>query len=75
MTILVTGATGMVGERLPPRLVEAGSDCRTTTVHRPDVQPGGDCRHHVDARRRGQWDRRKRLLNSMAALQAWHLRQ
>ncbi|MCP1469339.1 nucleoside-diphosphate-sugar epimerase [Sphingobium sp. OAS761] len=28
MTILVTGATGLVGERLVPRLVEAGEDCR-----------------------------------------------
>lgn len=28
MTILVTGATGLVGERLLPRLVKAGVDCR-----------------------------------------------
>jgi len=28
MTILVTGATGLVGERLLPRLVDAGIDCR-----------------------------------------------
>ena len=28
MTIVVTGATGLVGERLVPRLVEAGEDCR-----------------------------------------------
>lgn len=28
MTILVTGATGLVGERLLPRLVESGVDCR-----------------------------------------------
>ena len=28
MTILVTGATGLVGARLLPRLVEAGLDCR-----------------------------------------------
>jgi len=28
MTILVTGATGLVGARLLPRLVEAGMDCR-----------------------------------------------
>ncbi|MBZ8132984.1 NAD(P)-dependent oxidoreductase [Afifella sp. IM 167] len=28
MTILVTGATGLVGERLIPRLTEAGEDCR-----------------------------------------------
>jgi nucleoside-diphosphate-sugar epimerase len=28
MTILVTGATGLVGERLLPRLVVAGEDCR-----------------------------------------------
>ncbi|QOY87662.1 NAD-dependent epimerase/dehydratase family protein [Paludibaculum fermentans] len=29
MTILVTGATGLVGARLVPRLVEAGIGCRT----------------------------------------------
>lgn len=28
MTILITGATGLVGARLLPRLVEAGIDCR-----------------------------------------------
>ena len=28
MTILITGATGLVGERLVPRLVEAGLECR-----------------------------------------------
>lgn len=28
MTILVTGATGLVGGRLLPRLLEAGMDCR-----------------------------------------------
>lgn len=28
MTILITGATGLVGTRLVPRLVEAGLDCR-----------------------------------------------
>jgi len=28
MTVLVTGATGLVGERLLPRLVEMGEDCR-----------------------------------------------
>jgi UDP-glucose 4-epimerase len=34
MTILVTGATGLVGERLLQRLVEAGEDCRVL------VRPG-----------------------------------
>jgi nucleoside-diphosphate-sugar epimerase len=34
MTILVTGATGLVGERLVPRLVEAGEHCRVL------VRPG-----------------------------------
>jgi UDP-glucose 4-epimerase len=29
MTILITGATGLVGARLLPRLVEAGLNCRT----------------------------------------------
>ncbi|MFC5353728.1 NAD-dependent epimerase/dehydratase family protein [Azospirillum himalayense] len=28
MTILITGATGLVGERLVPRLIEAGRSCR-----------------------------------------------
>nr|WP_315384087.1 NAD(P)-dependent oxidoreductase [uncultured Sphingomonas sp.] len=28
MTILITGATGLVGERLVPRLIDAGLDCR-----------------------------------------------
>lgn len=28
MTVLVTGATGLVGSRLLPRLVQAGEDCR-----------------------------------------------
>ncbi len=28
MTVLVTGATGLVGARLLPRLVEAGVHCR-----------------------------------------------
>lgn len=34
MTILVTGATGLVGARLVPRLVAAGADCRVL------VRPG-----------------------------------
>ncbi|CAN7648558.1 NAD(P)-dependent oxidoreductase [Phenylobacterium sp. LjRoot219] len=34
MTILVTGATGQVGERLLPRLAQAGADCRAL------VRPG-----------------------------------
>nr|WP_200841124.1 NAD-dependent epimerase/dehydratase family protein [Geminicoccus flavidas] len=28
MTVLVTGATGLVGTRLLPRLVQVGVDCR-----------------------------------------------
>ncbi|WP_225199367.1 NAD(P)-dependent oxidoreductase [Gluconobacter oxydans] len=36
MTILVTGATGLVGERLLPRLIESGADCRVL------VRPGKD---------------------------------
>ena len=28
MTVLITGGTGMVGSRLLPRLIEAGTDCR-----------------------------------------------
>jgi len=34
LTILVTGATGLVGERLLPRLIQAGADCRAL------VRPG-----------------------------------
>ncbi len=34
MTILITGATGLVGSRLLPRLVDAGVDCRAL------VRPG-----------------------------------
>jgi len=34
MTILITGATGLVGSRLMPRLVDAGIDCRAL------VRPG-----------------------------------
>ncbi|WP_172299941.1 NAD(P)-dependent oxidoreductase [Pseudoruegeria sp. HB172150] len=37
MTVLVTGATGLVGERLVPRLLEAGCDCRI--LLRPGKQP------------------------------------
>ena len=39
MTILVTGATGLVGERLIPRLLEAGHACRAL-VRRPTALPG-----------------------------------
>ncbi|MGC9154533.1 MAG: NAD-dependent epimerase/dehydratase family protein [Ferrimicrobium sp.] len=35
MTILITGATGLVGSRLIPRLVDAGYNCRAL------VRPGG----------------------------------
>lgn len=37
MTILITGATGLVGERLVPRLVEAGFACRLL------LRPGKTC--------------------------------
>ncbi len=37
MTILITGATGLVGERLVPRLLAAGFDCRVL------VRPGRRC--------------------------------
>ena len=43
MTILVTGATGLVGERLLPRLVEIGEDCRAL------VRPGKDGPAGVEA--------------------------
>ncbi|WLS05914.1 NAD-dependent epimerase/dehydratase family protein [Shinella oryzae] len=37
MTVLITGATGLVGERLVPRLAEAGFACRVL------LRPGKDC--------------------------------
>ncbi len=40
MTILVTGGTGLIGERLLPRLVEAGLDCRAL-VRAGKEPPGG----------------------------------
>lgn len=40
MTILVTGATGLVGERLLPRLAESGVDCRAMVRHGKDVPAG-----------------------------------
>jgi nucleoside-diphosphate-sugar epimerase len=40
MTILVTGATGLVGERLLPRLIEMGEDCRVL-VRRGKHGPAG----------------------------------
>lgn len=43
MTILVTGATGLVGERLVPRLVEAGEDCRVL------IRPGKNAPAGVQA--------------------------
>lgn len=43
MTILVTGATGLVGERLVPRLAETGEACRAL------VRPGRECPAGVTA--------------------------
>ena len=40
MTILVTGATGLVGARLLPRLVEAGMDCRALMRGGKEVPAG-----------------------------------
>ncbi len=40
MTVLVTGATGLVGARLLPRLVEAGVDCRALMRNGKDVPAG-----------------------------------
>jgi UDP-glucose 4-epimerase len=40
MTILVTGATGLVGARLLPRFVEAGLDCRALMRNMKDVPAG-----------------------------------
>lgn len=40
MTILVTGATGLVGERLLPRLIAAGMDCRALVRGERPMPPG-----------------------------------
>ncbi len=40
MTILITGATGLVGSRLLQRLLEAGYDCRTMVRGGRSVPPG-----------------------------------
>jgi UDP-glucose 4-epimerase len=40
MTILITGATGLVGARLLPRLVEAGLDCRALMRGGKEVPAG-----------------------------------
>ena len=40
MTILVTGATGLVGERLVPRLIESGIGCRVL-LRNDKVAPAG----------------------------------
>lgn len=40
MTILVTGATGLVGARLLPRLVEAGARCRALVRHNRPLPAG-----------------------------------
>lgn len=43
MTVLITGATGLVGERLLPRLVEAGFSCRVL------LRAGKACPQGVEA--------------------------
>ena len=40
MTVMVTGATGLVGARLLPRLVEAGIDCRALVRPGKEVPSG-----------------------------------
>lgn len=40
MTILLTGATGLVGARLLPRLIEAGGDCRALMRGERDAPAG-----------------------------------
>jgi UDP-glucose 4-epimerase len=39
-TVLLTGATGLVGTRLLPRLAEAGFDCRALVRRDVDLPPG-----------------------------------
>ncbi|MBB3428885.1 MULTISPECIES: NAD(P)-dependent oxidoreductase [Rhizobium] len=43
MTVLITGATGLVGERLLPRLVDTGYACRAL------LRPGKSCPEEIDA--------------------------
>jgi UDP-glucose 4-epimerase len=43
MTILITGATGLVGARLTPRLLDAGYDCRAL------LRPGRPCPDGAEA--------------------------
>ena len=40
MTVLITGATGLVGSRLLRRLVDAGVECRATVRRSVDLPPG-----------------------------------
>jgi UDP-glucose 4-epimerase len=40
LTVLITGATGLIGSRLLPRLVDAGIDCRALVRPGSSV-PGG----------------------------------
>ena len=40
MKVLVTGATGLVGERLAPRLVAAGLECHALVRQGRKVPPG-----------------------------------
>jgi nucleoside-diphosphate-sugar epimerase len=39
-TVLLTGATGLIGSRLLPRLAEAGFDCRALVRRDADLPPG-----------------------------------
>ena len=55
--ILVTGATGFIGRRLVPALIDAGHDVRAMTrrpeeYDGPGTAVGGDVHDPVDARRR-----------------------
>src|SRR5215213_11046880 len=58
-TVLLTGATGLVGSRLLPRLADAGFDCRAlvrsevepppnTTAVRGDLSDPGSLTHAVE---------------------------
>ncbi|MDG4668027.1 NAD(P)-dependent oxidoreductase [Mycobacterium sp. 236(2023)] len=40
MTVLITGATGLVGSRLLPRLIDAGIDCRAMVRVGKSLPPG-----------------------------------